>query len=102
VYDTAKSRVATHFTPIRTNRSRVSGYDPVTSISHQQQHLLDRGGFSGIGGVAGIRPQYNNYPDYEYSTPGEASPYSVSSELYKHVLPQYYKYGNDPNNSVLV
>ena len=38
------------------------------------------------------------YPDYEYSAPGvpgsgyggEASPYSVSSELYKHVLPQYF------------
>jgi hypothetical protein len=47
-------------------------------------------------------PRYTNcdnrtrapvYPDYEYTAPGgcgEASPYSVSSELYKHVLPPQY------------
>ena len=41
---------------------------------------------------------------YQYSSvsdrPGEASPYSVSSELYKHVLPQYWS--NSRGGSVLV
>ncbi len=121
VYDTAKSRVATHFTPIHRNNNRSlhriaagggnnGGYDPVAANipQHHHSHLLDaRGGFSGGGAIAGIRPQYNSsvnnsYPDYEYTTPGEASPYSVSSELYKHVLPQYYTYGTEANKSVLV
>lgn len=46
------------------------------------------------------------YPDYEYSggrPNGEASPYSVSSELYKHVLPQYFQFGRPSSRgSVLV
>ena len=33
------------------------------------------------------------------AVPGEASPYSVSSELYKHVLPQYF---HTSRGSVLV
>ena len=45
---------------------------------------------------------------YQYSTvaqamPGEASPYSVSSELYKHVLPGYFSHTtNSRAGSVLV
>ena len=46
---------------------------------------------------------------YQYSTvaqaaPGEASPYSVSSELYKHVLPGYFGFStsNSRAGSVLV
>ncbi len=51
------------------------------------------------GGARSRPPPPPVYPDYEYSAPGgvggntgcgEASPYSVSSELYKHVLPQYF------------
>ena len=41
-----------------------------------------------------VRPSAGGHHQYQYSTvgqagPGEASPYSVSSELYKHVLPPY-------------
>ena len=61
-----------------------------------------------------VRPSYQVPPpppshhlhhhQYHYSsvcgaTPGEASPYSVSSELYKHVLPQYF---HNSRGSVLV
>ena len=48
------------------------------------------------GGRTRLPPPPPVYPDYEYTAPGgcgggEASPYSVSSELYKHhVLPQQY------------
>ena len=50
-------------------------------------------------------PQHlQHLQQYHYSTvggaqPGEASPYSVSSELYKHVLPQYF---HNSRGSVLV
>ena len=51
-------------------------------------------------------PPPPNCTDYEYSTTayGEASPYSVSSELYKHVLPQYFQFNRRPTSrgSVLV
>ena len=51
------------------------------------------------------QPQLAQYHHYQYSTvaqaaPGEASPYSVSSELYKHVLPGYYS--QTSGGSVLV
>jgi len=57
-----------------------------------------------------IRPLYPNteahpYPQYQYTMAhqGEASPYSVSSELYKHVLPQYFQLGRPTSRgSVLV
>ena len=50
------------------------------------------------------------YQHYQYSTvaqaaPGEASPYSVSSELYKHVLPGYFQFNTSNSRgsgSVLV
>ena len=46
------------------------------------------------------------YQHYQYTTmaqPGEASPYSVSSELYKHVLPQYFQFNRPKSRgSVLV
>ena len=50
-----------------------------------------------------VRPSVTPH-QYQYSTvaqagPGEASPYSVSSELYKHVLPQYL---HSSRGSVLV
>ena len=44
-------------------------------------------------------PAPQHLQQYHYSTPGEASPYSVSSELYKHVLPQYF---HNSRGSVLV
>ena len=81
----------------------------VVAIAPSRHHL---GRFSGAvqppppprytncdNGGARSRPPPPVYPDYEYSAPGgvggnsgcgEASPYSVSSELYKHVLPQYF------------
>ena len=52
-----------------------------------------------------VRPQpAPQYQHYQYSTvaqavPGEASPYSVSSELYKHILPGYYQFPTNTNNS---
>ena len=118
VYDTAKSRVATHFTPIRAtttnnnnHRSRIGVPPPPPPGCFDPPPPLPPTGLVGGngGGVAGIRippsssSAYTSYPDYEYTTPGEASPYSVSSELYKHVLPQYYSGGGtDGNKSVLV
>ena len=45
------------------------------------------------------------YPQYQYTMAhqGEVSPYSVSYELYKHVLPQYFQLGRPTSRgSVLV
>lgn len=40
---------------------------------------------------------------YTCAQPGEASPYSVSSELYRHVLPQYFQFSRPASRgSVLV
>lgn len=57
-----------------------------------------------------VRPLYTNtegppYQQYQYTMaqPGDASPYSVSSELYKHVLPQYFQFSRPKSRgSVLV
>jgi len=54
-----------------------------------------------------MRPVYSNAvgPSYQYTMaqPGDASPYSVSSELYKHVLPQYFQFSRPKSRgSVLV
>ena len=54
-----------------------------------------------------VRPVYSNAvgPSYQYTMaqPGDASPYSVSSELYKHVLPQYFQFSRPKSRgSVLV
>ena len=59
-----------------------------------------------------VRPLYSNnevqvspYPHYQYTMaqPGDTSPYSVSSELYKHVLPQYFQFSQPKSRgSVLV
>jgi hypothetical protein len=57
-----------------------------------------------------VRPLYSreepgSYRQYQYTSPGpgEASPYSVSSELYKHVLPQYFQFSRPHSRgSVLV
>ena len=67
--------------------------------------------YSGERARAGrVRPAYGreeggSYRHYQYSTaqPGDASPYSVSSELYRAVLPQYFQF-HRPNSrgSVLV
>ena len=47
-----------------------------------------------------------HYRQYQYTSaaqPGDASPYSVSSELYKHVLPQYFQFSRPTSRgSVLV
>ena len=47
-----------------------------------------------------------SYRQYQYTSaaqPGDASPYSVSSELYKHVLPQYFQFSRPTSRgSVLV
>ena len=81
VYDSHKARVMSHVTPLRTaggGHRALPGY----------KEPCDRGGM---------------YPDYEYSAPGEASPYSVSSELYKHVMPQYFHFSRPASRgSVLV
>ena len=49
---------------------------------------------------------HNYYRQYQYTSaaqPGDASPYSVSSELYKHVLPQYFQFSRPTSRgSVLV
>jgi len=67
------------------------------------QHSSGRwtGQEQGTPGHRRVRPSgHPSLPSYhyQYSTvsqagPGEASPYSVSSELYKHVLPQYFQFG---------
>ena len=57
-----------------------------------------------------VRPLYTKtgcepYHQYQYTMamPGEASPYSVSSELYKHVLPHNFQLGRPTSRgSVLV
>ena len=57
-----------------------------------------------------VRPLYTAtgcepYQQYQYTMamPGEASPYSVSSELYKHVLPHNFQLGRPTSRgSVLV
>ena len=57
-----------------------------------------------------VRPLYTKtscepYQQYQYTMamPGEASPYSVSSELYKHVLPHNFQLGRPTSRgSVLV
>jgi len=90
VYDANQAHVISHFTPNRTG-GRTPG-----------------GGYSNC-----ERPPRVQYPDYEYTTPGEAahynakegeaSPYSVSSELYKHVMPQYFQFSRSTSRgSVLV
>jgi len=65
-------------------------------------------------GQARVRPVYSrddgggagSYRQYQYTSaaqPGDASPYSVSSELYKHVLPQYFQFSRPTSRgSVLV
>lgn len=90
VYDsTARGAFFSHFSPGKNKTTSRQGplYENVENHGHVQMA--------------------NNFPQYEYSTAGagygEASPYSVSSELYKHVLPQYFQF-NRPSSrgSVLV
>lgn len=70
----------------------------------------ERAGQAGARPGARVRPLYSreepgSYRQYQYTSPGpgEASPYSVSSELYKHVLPQYFQFSRPHSRgSVLV
>lgn len=85
---------------------REGGHHPASLHTHWQQGSAASSASRSQGRV---RPLYSredpgSYQQYQYSpAPGEASPYSVSSELYKHVLPQYFQFSRPQSRgSVLV
>ena len=75
------------------------------NVQNMQNSLLLTERTSALWAVYGYFYNYN-YRQYQYTSaaqPGDASPYSVSSELYKHVLPQYFQFSRPTSRgSVLV
>ncbi len=89
VYDTSgsRSRVVTAVAPPNRHHFTPGRSAPPTSAAPPPRYTHCDNGRNRL------PPPPPLYPDYEYTAPGgsgEASPYSVSSELYKHVLPPQY------------
>ena len=78
-----------------------------SSADYSLPHPQARPNRCQVGSLASLQPghrpvHYQNLTGI-VSSGGEASPYSVSSELYKHVLPQYFMAGRPSSRgSVLV